>query len=122
MQRDFTYVDDIVEGVIRVTDRVATPMSAYDPLQPDPATSSAPYRVFNIGNHHPVPLMDFIACIEQALGREGHQELPAAAGWRRAGHLRRRAGPEGLGRLQALPPPLPRASALRRLVPRVLPA
>ena len=70
MQRDFTYVDDIAEGVVRVTDRIATPASDYDALNPDPATSQAPYRVFNIGNHHPVPLMDFIACIEQALGRE----------------------------------------------------
>jgi UDP-glucuronate 4-epimerase len=70
MQRDFTYVDDIVEGVIRVTDRIATADPAYDPLQPDAATSSAPYRVFNIGNHQPVPLMDFIACIEQSLGQE----------------------------------------------------
>ncbi len=70
MQRDFTYVDDIAEGVVRVTDRIATPASDYDALNPDPATSQAPYRVFNIGNHQPVPLMDFIACIEQALGRE----------------------------------------------------
>ena len=70
MQRDFTYVDDIAEGVIRVTDRVAAPDAAYDPASPDLATSSAPYRVFNIGNHQPVPLMDFIACIEKALGRE----------------------------------------------------
>jgi UDP-glucuronate 4-epimerase len=70
MQRDFTYVDDIAEGVIRVTDRIAAPDTAYDPASPDPATSSAPYRVFNIGNHQPVPLMDFIACIERALGRE----------------------------------------------------
>ncbi|HNR83527.1 NAD-dependent epimerase [Ottowia sp.] len=70
MQRDFTYVDDIVEGVVRVTDRIATPEPAYDAQTPDPSTSSAPYRVFNIGNHQPVPLMDFIACIERALGRE----------------------------------------------------
>ena len=70
MQRDFTYVDDIVEGVIRVTDRIATADPAYDPLRPDAATSSAPYRVFNIGNHQPVPLMDFIACIEQSLGQQ----------------------------------------------------
>jgi UDP-glucuronate 4-epimerase len=70
MQRDFTYVDDIAEGVIRVTDRIAAPDVAYDPARPDPATSSAPYRVFNIGNHQPVPLMDFIACIERSLGRE----------------------------------------------------
>ena len=70
MQRDFTYVDDIVEGVIRVTDRVAAPAASYDPKAPDPATSLAPYRVFNIGNHQPVALMDFIACIEDKLGRQ----------------------------------------------------
>ena len=69
MQRDFTYVDDIVEGVIRVTDRIAAPSLDYDASQPDPASSNAPYRVFNFGNHDPVPLMDFIGCIERALGR-----------------------------------------------------
>ena len=75
MQRDFTFVDDIVEGVIRVLDRVAAPDPTYDALQPDPGTSNAPYRVFNIGNHDPVPLMDFIGCIEQALGREAIKEF-----------------------------------------------
>jgi UDP-glucuronate 4-epimerase len=69
MRRDFTYVDDIVEGVIRVTDRIATADPSYTAERPDPATSNAPYRVFNIGNHQPVPLLDFIACIERALGR-----------------------------------------------------
>ena len=69
MQRDFTYVDDIAEGVIRVTDKPATQADGYDALLPDPATSSAPYRVFNIGNHQPVPLLDFIACLERALGK-----------------------------------------------------
>jgi len=68
MQRDFTYVDDIAEAVVRVTDRIATPDPAYAAERPDPATSSAPYRVFNIGNHQPVPLLDFITCIEDALG------------------------------------------------------
>jgi UDP-glucuronate 4-epimerase len=75
MQRDFTYVDDIVEGVIRVTDRIATPGDQYDAHNPDPATSLAPYRVFNIGNHNPVPLMDFIACIERSLGREAKKNF-----------------------------------------------
>jgi UDP-glucuronate 4-epimerase len=75
MQRDFTYVDDIVEGVIRVLDKPAAPDPAFDPLQPDPGTGSAPYRVFNIGNHQPVPLMEFIACIEQALGRVAEKRL-----------------------------------------------
>ncbi|MBL8331835.1 MAG: NAD-dependent epimerase [Rubrivivax sp.] len=75
MQRDFTYVDDIVEGVIRVCDRVATANPGYDALEPDPATSSAPYRVFNIGNHDPVQLLDFIACIERAIGRTAQKNL-----------------------------------------------
>ncbi|MSU43281.1 MAG: NAD-dependent epimerase [Pedosphaera sp.] len=68
MVRDFTYIDDIVEGVIRVIDKPATPDPQYDPAAPDPATSNAPYRIFNIGNNQPVPLMDFIAALERALG------------------------------------------------------
>lgn len=81
MQRDFTFIDDIVEGVIRVNDRVATPGEAYNPAQPDPATSTAPYRVFNIGNHSPVPLMDFIGEIERALGTEAKKNfMPLQAG------------------------------------------
>ena len=75
MQRDFTFVDDIVEGVIRVLDRVATPDPGYRAEQPDPATSNAPFRVFIIGNHNPVPLMDFIACIEDALGVKAQKNL-----------------------------------------------
>ncbi len=75
MQRDFTFVDDIVEGVIRVMDRVATPDAAYDAIKADPATSNAPYRVFNIGNNNPVPLLDFIACIENAIGIKAQKNL-----------------------------------------------
>jgi UDP-glucuronate 4-epimerase len=75
MQRDFTYVDDIVEGVIRVVDRVAEPDPAYRAELPDPGTSNAPFRVFNIGNNNPVPLLDFIGCIEEALGRKAHKNL-----------------------------------------------
>lgn len=75
MQRDFTYVDDIVEGVIRVVDRIAAPDPAYDSALADPATSSAPYRVFNIGNNNPVPLLDFVACIEDALGKKAEKRL-----------------------------------------------
>ena len=75
MQRDFTFVDDIVEGVVRVLDRVATPAAGYRAEQPDSGTSSAPFRVFNIGNHNPVPLMDFIACIEDALGMKAQKNL-----------------------------------------------
>ena len=75
MQRDFTYIDDIVEGVVRVLDRPAAPNPSYRPEQPDPATSNAPYRVFNIGNHDPVPLLEFIACIEAALGRKADKRM-----------------------------------------------
>ena len=75
MQRDFTYVDDIVEGVIRVLDRVASPDPAYDAMAADPATSSAPYRVFNIGNNNPVNLLDFIGCIENALSMKAEKRL-----------------------------------------------
>jgi UDP-glucuronate 4-epimerase len=69
MVRDFTYVDDIVEGVVRVLDRVATADLGFDAGAPDPARSSAPYRVFNIGNSDPIRLMKFIEAIEAAVGR-----------------------------------------------------
>ena len=69
MVRDFTFVDDIAEGVVRVIDRPATADAAFDATQPDPARSNAPYRVFNIGNSDPVKLMDFIEAIEKAVGQ-----------------------------------------------------
>ena len=75
MQRDFTFVDDIVEGVVRVLDRAAVSNPGYDAALPDPATGSAPYRVFNIGNNRPVPLLDFIGCLEQALGKKAEKNL-----------------------------------------------
>jgi len=74
-ERDFTYVDDIVEGVVRVLDQVAAPDPAWSSDEPGPATSSAPWRLYNIGNSDPVPLMDFIATIEQALGRKAVMEM-----------------------------------------------
>lgn len=81
MVRDFTYVDDIVEGIIRVNDRPAEPDPAFDPTAPDPATSNAPYRVFNIGNNQPTQLMDYIAALETALGREAKKNfLPMQPG------------------------------------------
>ncbi|MBE1160605.1 NAD-dependent epimerase [Dyella acidiphila] len=73
--RDFTYIDDIVEGVIRTLDHVAQPDPAYDPLQPNPGTSSAPYRLYNIGNDQPVQLMRFIELMEQNLGRSVEKRL-----------------------------------------------
>ena len=79
--RDFTYIDDIVEGVVRVLDRVPETNPAWDSASPDPATSAAPYRIYNIGNHQAVELMDFIAAIEQATGREATKNfLPMQPG------------------------------------------
>ncbi|KGG87161.1 NAD-dependent epimerase [Comamonas thiooxydans] len=65
--RDFTYIDDIVEGVMRVLDKPATPDAGYDSQNPNPGTSTAPYRIFNIGNNSPTVLMDYIAALEGAL-------------------------------------------------------
>jgi UDP-glucuronate 4-epimerase len=68
MVRDFTFVNDIVEGIIRVADKPATPSSIFNTSNPDPATSCAPYRVFNIGNNQPTPLLKYIQALENALG------------------------------------------------------
>lgn len=68
-RRDFTYIDDVTEGVVRTLDRPAQGDPQWRSDAPDPATSSAPYRLYNIGNHTPVPLMDYIACIEKAVGK-----------------------------------------------------
>ncbi len=75
MQRDFTYVDDIVEGIVRLLDHPAQPDPAFSTAKPDPATSSAPYRLFNIGNHQPVRLMDMIEAVEEVLGKPAQKEL-----------------------------------------------
>ena len=100
--RDFTYVEDIAEGVVRASDVIATPDPAWDPAAPDPGTSAAPFRIYNIGNGAPVRLLDFIAALERALGRKAEREnlplqpgdvpdtwadcarLEAATGWRPA--------------------------------------
>ena len=75
MVRDFTYIDDIVEGVIRVLDKTATPDPDFDPMNPDPGTSTAPFRVFNIGNGNPTPLMDYIGALEDALGMTAEKNM-----------------------------------------------
>jgi UDP-glucuronate 4-epimerase len=80
-RRDFTYVDDIVEGVMRVLDRPAEPNAAWSGADPDSATSAAPYRLYNIGNHQPVELMRYIEVLEQCLGRTAEKTLlPLQAG------------------------------------------
>jgi UDP-glucuronate 4-epimerase len=74
-RRDFTYIDDIIEGVIRVLDRPATPNFDWSSDHPDPGTSTAPWRIYNIGNNRPVNLMDYISALEKALGKEANKEL-----------------------------------------------
>jgi len=81
MKRDFTYIDDIVEGVIRTSDSIAAPNPAWDGAAPDPGTSRSPYRLYNIGNNQPVELMKVIALIEAELGREAKKNfLPLQPG------------------------------------------
>lgn len=75
MRRDFTYIDDIVEGVLRVLDKPATPDATFDPASPNPGSSRAPYRIFNIGNSTPTVLMDYIEAIESALGTTATKHL-----------------------------------------------
>lgn len=74
-RRDFTYIDDIVEGVVRTLDHTATSNPQWSGLAPDPGSSKAPWRVYNIGNQNPVELMDYIAALEQALGRKAELNL-----------------------------------------------
>jgi len=75
MQRDFTFIDDIVEGVMRCCDKPATANPDFDPLRPDPATAAAPHRVFNIGNSQPTELLRFIEVMEEALGRKSIKDF-----------------------------------------------
>jgi UDP-glucuronate 4-epimerase len=97
-RRDFTYIDDIVEGVVRSLDHVPGPDPDFDPMAPTPATSSAPYRVYNIGNDQPVQLMRFIELLEQNLGRTVEKRfLPMQPGdvpdtWADVSALRRDVG------------------------------
>jgi len=81
MQRDFTYIDDIVEGVVRVMNNVPAPDPAWRGKNPVPSSSCVPYRIYNIGNNEPVPLMDFVHAIEDALGKKAKIDyLPMQAG------------------------------------------
>ncbi|WP_455389452.1 NAD-dependent epimerase [Petrachloros mirabilis] len=75
MRRDFTYIDDIVEGVVRTLDHTAQPNPAWSGDKPDPGTSSAPARIYNIGNHQPVELLHFIEVLEKALGKKAEKKL-----------------------------------------------
>ncbi|KAA6334515.1 UDP-N-acetylglucosamine 4-epimerase [termite gut metagenome] len=74
MWRDFTYIDDIVEGIVRIIDHIPEPNKNWDANHPDPSSSSAPYRIYNIGNSNPIKLIDFICAIETAIGRKAKKE------------------------------------------------
>ena len=81
MKRDFTYIDDIVQGIIKVSDHVAVPNQKWSGKEPNPATSYAPYRIYNIGNNDPIPLMEMITGLEQAIGIEAKKNMmPMQAG------------------------------------------
>ncbi len=113
MQRDFTYIDDIAEGVIRVLDRPPQANPGFDKQTPDPATSWAPYRVFNIGNHQPVELMAYIGALEQALGRQATKNfLPLQDGDVPATH----ADTAELERATGFSPQTPVVEGVRRFV------
>jgi UDP-glucuronate 4-epimerase len=80
-KRDFTFVEDIAEGVVRVLERVAQPDPNWKSDAPDPSSSSAPWRIYNIGNHNPVPLMHYIEVLEDCLGRKAQKNfLPLQLG------------------------------------------
>ena len=80
-KRDFTFVEDIAEGVVRVLERVAQPDPNWKSSAPDPSTSNAPWRIYNIGNHNPVPLMHYIEVLEDCLGRKAQKNfLPLQLG------------------------------------------
>ena len=74
-QRDFTYVDDVVEGVVAAVDHLATPDLKWDSDHPNPSTSNAPFRIYNIGNQTPVSLLRYIEVLEQCLGRKAQKNL-----------------------------------------------
>ena len=75
MVRDFTYIDDIIESLMRLLEKPAAADPAFDPQAPNPSTSWAPHRVFNIGNSNPTPLMEYIEAVEQALGVTAEKQL-----------------------------------------------
>jgi UDP-glucuronate 4-epimerase len=113
MRRDFTYIDDIAEGVIRVLDRPPQADPGFDKQVPDPATSWAPYRVFNIGNHQPVELMGYIEALEQALGKSAVKNfLPLQDGDVPATY----ADTTELNRITGFAPATPVTEGVRRFV------
>ncbi len=78
LRRDFTYIDDIVEGVVRALTRIPAPNTGWDAAQPDPGSSAAPYRIYNIGNHEPVGVLQFVEILEAAAGRKADKRMAPA--------------------------------------------
>ena len=113
LRRDFTYVDDIVEGIVRLAARPPAPDSRFDPRAPDPASSSAPFRIYNIGAAEPVSVNEMIACLEAALGRKAKRiDLPMQPGDVEATH----ADVSDLMEETGYRPQVPLAEGVRRFV------
>ena len=119
MRRDFTYVDDVATAVVKLIDHVPQGNAAWSGDDPDPASSRAPWRVYNIGNHTPVDLMEVVRLLEAALGKTAISGTHADAAGRRAGDLRRRGGLAEGGRLCPQHAGRRRHQAIHRLVPRL---
>lgn len=113
MRRDFTYVDDVVEGIVRLTDQPAAPAGDWDPEDPTIGRSDAPFRVYNIGNGAPVHLMDFIETIEEELGREAEKNfMPMQPGDVRETH----ASVDGLKEAVGYEPSTPLSEGLKEFI------
>ena len=113
LQRDFTYIDDIVEGVVRVMEKIPEPNPDWDGDNPDPSSSPAPYRIFNIGNNNPTPLMEFIEAIEKALGKKARKDfLPMQPGDVRATY----ADVEDLSATTGFKPDTPLENGIRNFI------
>ena len=119
MQRDFTYVDDVATAIVKLIEHVPQGDAAWSGDDPDPAASRAPWRIYNIGNHTPVELMEVVRLLEQALGKAALKELLPMAG-RRARDLRRCGRIAESGRICSKHADRGRHKPIRRLVSCVL--
>ena len=119
-RRDFTYVEDIAQGVVRACDRIAVPNAAWNSDAPDPGTSNGPYRLYNIGNNQPVELLKYIRTLEECLGRKAEMNLLPLQAGRRPRHMGRHRRPDARRRVHAGDAGRGGHPRIRRLVPRVL--
>ena len=122
MRRDFTYIDDVIEGVVRLVAKPAAPNPAWSGERPDPATSAAPWRIYNIGNSAPVEVMDVVHLIEQEARQDRDSRNAADAAGRRDRDLRRCRRSRTRRRLPAQDPDRGRRAAVHRLVRPITPA